>query len=161
VFEQSYAGVDGDSASAAELIALLSALAGLPIRQSLAITGSINQLGQIQPIGGVNEKIEGFFDLCANAEEGLTGEQGVVIPKANVKHLCLRQDVVAAAERGAFHVYAVETADEGLSLLTGVEAGSRDDTGNYPAGTANQMIETRLATMAEAAERRAREQADR
>ena len=160
VFEQSYAGVDGDSASAAELIALLSALAGLPLRQSLAITGSINQLGQIQPIGGVNEKIEGFFDLCANSEEGLTGEQGVVIPKANVKHLCLRQDVVAAAGRGAFHVYAIETADEGLSLLTGVAAGSRDDTGSYPAGTANQMIEARLAAMAEAAERRARELAE-
>jgi predicted ATP-dependent protease len=164
VFEQSYAGVDGDSASAAELIAMLSALAGLPIRQSLAITGSINQLGQIQPIGGVNEKIEGFFDLCANSEGGLTGEQGVVIPKANVKHLCLRQDVVEAAERSDFHVYAIETADEGLSLLTGVESGSRDDTGSFPAGTVNQMIETRLAAFAEkaeAAEKRARELAGR
>ncbi len=161
VFEQSYAGVDGDSASAAELIALLSSLAGLPIRQSLAITGSINQLGQIQPIGGVNEKIEGFFDLCANSEGGLTGEQGVVIPRANVKHLCLRQDVVAAAERGAFHVYAVETADEALTLFTGVAAGDRDDTGAYPAETANQMIEIRLAAMAETAERRARELAGR
>ncbi len=157
VFEQSYGGVDGDSASAAELIALLSALAGLPIRQSLAITGSINQLGQIQPIGGVNEKIEGFFDLCANHEGGLTGDQGVVIPRANVKHLCLRQDVVAAAERGEFHLYAIETADEGLSLFTGLDAGSRDDTGAYPAGTVNQMIETRLTAMAEAAEKRARE----
>jgi len=164
VFEQSYAGVDGDSASAAELIAMLSALAGLPIRQSLAITGSINQLGQIQPIGGVNEKIEGFFDLCANSEGGLTGEQGVVIPKANVKHLCLRQDVVEAAERSDFHVYAIETADEGLSLLTGVDSGSRDDTGSFPAGTVNQMIETRLAAFAEkaeAAEKRARELAGR
>lgn len=159
VFEQSYGGVDGDSASAAELIVLLSTLAGLPIRQSLAITGSINQLGQIQPIGGVNEKIEGFFDLCVNSEGGLTGEQGVVIPKANVKHLCLRQDVVAAAERGDFHVHAIESADEGLSLFTGLEAGNRDDTGTYPAGTANQMIETRLAAFAKEAEKRAREQA--
>jgi predicted ATP-dependent protease len=161
VFEQSYAGVDGDSASAAELIALLSAIADLPIRQSLAITGSINQLGQIQPIGGVNEKVEGFFDLCANGEEGLTGEQGVVIPRANVKHLCLRQDVVAAAERGDFHIYAIETADEALSLFTGVAAGNRDDSGSFVDGSANQMIEMRLAAMAEAAEKRARELAGR
>jgi predicted ATP-dependent protease len=157
VFEQSYGGVEGDSASAAELIALLSALSGVAIRQSLAITGSINQLGQIQPIGGVNEKIEGFYDLCQQRDGGLTGEQGVVIPRANVKHLCLRRDVVEAAERGEFHVYAIETADEGLGVLTGMEAGSRDDAGNYPAGTLNQMIETRLNTMAEAAEKRMRE----
>ena len=161
VFEQSYGGVDGDSASAAELFALLSALSGLPIRQSLAVTGSINQLGQIQPIGGVNEKIEGFFDLCVNQAGGLSGDQGVVIPRANVKHLCLRHDVVAAAERGEFQVYAIETADEGLALFTGLDAGSRDETGNYPAGTVNQIIETRLAAMAEAAEKRAKELAGR
>ncbi len=161
VFEQSYGGVDGDSASAAELFALLSALSGLPIRQSLAVTGSINQLGQIQPIGGVNEKIEGFFDLCANQPSGLSGRQGVVIPRANVKHLCLRQDVVAAAERGEFNIHAIETADEGLALFTGMEAGSRDETGTYPAGTVNQIIETRLAAMAEAAEKRAKELAGR
>jgi len=157
VFEQSYGGVEGDSASAAELFALLSALSGVPLRQSLAVTGSMNQLGQIQPIGGVNEKIEGFFDLCLRRDDGLTGDQGVVIPAANVKHLCLRRDVVEAARNGKFRIYAINTADEGLSLLCGVEAGSRDDAGNYPAGTVNQMIETRLGAMAEAAEKRARD----
>ena len=157
VFEQSYGGVEGDSASAAELFALLSALSGVPLRQSLAVTGSINQLGQIQPIGGVNEKIEGFFDLCLRRDDGLTGDQGVVIPGANVKHLCLRHDIVEAAKNGKFHIYAIKTADEGLSLLCGVEAGNRDETGNYPAGTVNQMIETRLAAMAEAAVKRARD----
>jgi predicted ATP-dependent protease len=109
----------------------------------------------------VNEKIEGFFELCANREGGLTGDQGVVIPKANVKHLCLRSDVVGAVERGEFNVFAIETADEGLSIFTGLEAGSRDEAGEYPAGSVNQLIETRLATMAEAAEKRARETAGR
>ncbi|MGE0624289.1 MAG: Lon protease family protein [Pseudomonadales bacterium] len=157
VFEQSYGGVEGDSASAAELFALLSALSGVPIRQSLAITGSINQLGRIQPIGGVNEKIEGFFDLCSGRDGGLTGDQGVVIPAANVKHLCLKREVVEAAAQGRFHVYAIETADQGLSVLTGMEAGELDGSGNYPAGTVNQLIETRLAAMAAAALKRARE----
>ena len=157
VFEQSYGGVEGDSASAAELFALLSALADVPIRQSLAVTGSINQLGQIQPIGGVNEKIEGFFDLCRQQNAGLTGDQGVVIPAANVKHLCLKRDVVDAAAKGEFHVYAIETADEGLSILCGVDAGARDEAGEYPAGTVNQLIETRLGAMADAAQKRARE----
>jgi predicted ATP-dependent protease len=160
VFEQSYGGVEGDSASAAELFALLSAISGVPIRQSLAITGSINQLGQIQPIGGVNEKIEGFFELCSQQPGGLTGDQGVVIPQANVKHLCLRRDIVAAAEAGTFSVYAIETADEGLEILTGMEAGGRDDAGNYPAGSVNQLIETRLTAMAEAARKRAGEVAE-
>jgi len=160
VFEQSYGGVEGDSASAAELFALLSALSGVPIRQSLAITGSINQLGRIQPIGGVNEKIEGFFDLCSQRDGGLTGEQGVVIPASNVKHLCLKRAVVDAAAEGRFHVYAIETADQGLSVLTGMEAGELDGSGNYPAGTVNQLIETRLAAMAEAAMKRAKELGD-
>ena len=115
VFEQNYGPVDGDSATVAELCALLSSLSGIPVRQGIAVTGSMNQLGEVQPIGGVNEKIEGFFDLCA--ARGLTGEQGVLIPKANVKHLMLRQDVVEAAAAGKFGVYPVETVDEGIEVL--------------------------------------------
>jgi predicted ATP-dependent protease len=120
VFEQSYGGVEGDSASSAELYALLSALADAPIAQSLAVTGSVNQHGDVQAIGGVNEKIEGFFDLCR--ARGLTGEQGVLIPEANVKNLMLREDVVAAVREGKFRIYAVRTIDEGIALLTGLTA---------------------------------------
>jgi lon-related putative ATP-dependent protease len=128
VFEQSYSGVDGDSASAAELFALLSALADAPICQSLAVTGSVDQLGHIQAIGGVNEKIEGFFDVCHVT--GFTGRQGVLIPASNVKHLMLRQDVVAAAREEQFRIYPIETVDQGLSLLTGLPAGEPDAAGN-------------------------------
>ncbi|MFN8988999.1 MAG: Lon protease family protein [Betaproteobacteria bacterium] len=131
-FEQTYGGVEGDSASAAELCALLSALGELPLRQCLAVTGSIDQLGRIQAIGGVNEKIEGFFDLC-NAR-GLSGEQGVIIPAANVPHLMLREDVVAACAGGRFQVYAVEHADDVMELLTGLPAGEPDEEGNLPEG---------------------------
>jgi predicted ATP-dependent protease len=148
-FEQSYSGVEGDSASSAELYALLSSLAQVPVRQSLAVTGSVNQRGQVQAIGGVNEKIEGFFDVCVG--EGLTGEQGVVIPAANVKHLMVRHDVVEAVRAGRFHVYAVETVDQGIEILTGVPAGERDGRGLYPAGSVNRMVEDRLAELAEAA----------
>jgi predicted ATP-dependent protease len=147
VFEQSYGGVEGDSASSAELYALLSSIAGLPLRQSLAVTGSVNQRGQVQAIGGVNEKIEGFFDVCQ--ARGLTGEQGVLIPASNVKHLMLRQDVVEAVEEGAFHIYPVETVDQGIEVLTGVEAGERDEEGNYPEGTVNYRVAKRLAELAE------------
>jgi len=139
VFEQSYGQVEGDSASVAELSAILSSLADLPIRQSLAVTGSVNQHGQVQPIGGVNEKIEGFFDICAAI--GLNGKQGVIIPRANVKHLMLRQDVVKAAESGAFHVYAVDTVDQALELLLGKPAGERDATGAFPPDSINGRIE--------------------
>lgn len=142
VFEQSYGEVDGDSASSAELYAMLSALSGLPIKQSLAVTGSVNQFGQIQAIGGVNEKIEGFFDTCVM--RGLTGEQGVVIPKANVKNLMLRKDVVQACRDGTFAVYAVETVDEGISLLTGVPAGEKQSGGTYPQGTVNAKVQEKL-----------------
>ncbi len=142
VFEQTYGGVDGDSASSAELYALLSALAGVPIKQSLAVTGSVNQIGQVQAIGGVNEKIEGFYDICR--ERGLTGEQGVLIPAANVKHLMLREDVVAAAENGQFHIYPVSTIDEGIEILTGVKAGERDEDGAFPDLTFNGLVEARL-----------------
>lgn len=142
VFEQSYGGVDGDSASSTELYALLSALAQVPIKQSLAVTGSVNQLGQVQAIGGANEKIEGFFDLC-NAR-GLTGDQGVLIPSSNVKHLMLREDVVAACKEGKFHVYPISTIDQGIELLTGIEAGQADEHGAYPEGTINHLVISRL-----------------
>ena len=145
VFEQSYGPVEGDSASLAELCALLSALASVPIRQSLAITGSVNQYGRVQPIGGVNEKIEGFFDICK--ARGLTGEQGVVIPQSNVKHLMLREDVVAACIEGRFHVYAVEDVDQAVELLTGVPAGEPDAQGLVPEGTINYLVATQLAEL--------------
>lgn len=149
VFEQSYSGVDGDSASSAELYALLSALADVPLKQSLAVTGSVNQRGQIQAIGGVNEKIEGFFDVCQ--ARGLTGEQGVLIPAANVTHLMLRPDVVAAAAAGQFHIYPVTVVDDGLALLTGLPAGQPDALGKYPAESVNGRIVQRLNTLAEQA----------
>ncbi len=147
VFEQSYGGVEGDSASSAELYALLSAISGAPIRQSLAVTGSVNQMGQVQAIGGANEKIEGFFDVCQ--ARGLTGQQGVLIPMANVDNLMLRQDVVEAARAGQFHVYPVTTVDEGIALLTGVPAGEPDAEGNYPPDTINGRVVARLTQLAE------------
>jgi lon-related putative ATP-dependent protease len=147
VFEQSYGAVEGDSASSAELYALLSALSGLPIRQSLAVTGSVNQHGRIQAIGGVNEKIEGFFDLCKR--RGRLNGQGVLIPRSNVRHLMLRSDVVDAVQAGTFHIYAVETIDEGIEILTGVPAGERDRSGKFPSGTVNQLVEARLVDLAE------------
>jgi predicted ATP-dependent protease len=147
VFEQSYGPVEGDSASAAELYALLSALAEVPIKQSFAVTGSVNQHGQIQAIGAVNEKIEGFFDICR--ARGLTGEQGVIIPSANADHLMLREDVVAEVSNGKFRIYAVETADQGIELLTGRPAGERGPDGRFPDGSINQLVEARLAGMAE------------
>jgi lon-related putative ATP-dependent protease len=146
VFEQSYGGVEGDSASSAELYALLSAIAGVPLKQSLAVTGSVNQHGQVQAIGGVNHKIEGFFDICR--QQGLTGEQGVLIPASNVQHLMLRQDVIDAVEEGNFHVYAVETINQGIELLTGLPAGERDQEGNFPEGSVNYLVEQRLIELA-------------
>lgn len=146
VFEQSYSGVDGDSASCAELYALLSALADAPIRQSLAVTGSVNQFGEVQAIGGVNEKIEGFFDICR--ARGLSGNQGVLIPAANVQHLMLRADVRDAVAAGQFHVYAVRSVDEGIELLTGLPAGVADAEGVYPDGSINGLVSDRLAEYA-------------
>ena len=146
VFEQSYGGVDGDSASSTELYVLLSAIGSLPIRQSLAVTGSVDQLGRVQAIGGVNEKIEGFFDLCK--ARGLTGDQGVLIPAANVKHLMLRQDVVDAVAAGKFHVYPVDHVDQGIELLTGLPAGARDAKGRYPKGSVNRLVDDRLNDIA-------------
>jgi len=147
VFEQSYGGVDGDSASAAELCVLASALANVPIRQSMAITGSIDQHGRVQAIGGVNEKIEGFFDICA--QRGLNGEQGVIIPAANVKHLMLRSDVVAAVEAGTFQVYPVEHVDDAITLLTGSKAGKKNSKGEFPKGSVNHKIRARLLEFAD------------
>ena len=147
VFEQSYGGVDGDSASAAELCALASALAEVPLRQSLSITGSVDQHGRVQAIGGVNEKIEGFFDICE--KRGLTGEQGVLIPAANVKHLMLRQDIVEAVSDKRFQVYPVVHVDQALELLTGVSAGERGADGQFPEGSLNRKICERLIGLAE------------
>jgi predicted ATP-dependent protease len=147
VFEQSYGLVEGDSASLAELCVLLSNLANVPIKQSLAVTGSVNQVGQAQAIGAVNEKIEGFFDICA--ARGLNGEQGVLIPAANVKHLMLRRDVVAAAEAGQFRIYAVDHVDQAIALLTGLPAGQADASGQYPEGSINHRVAARLAELTE------------
>jgi lon-related putative ATP-dependent protease len=146
VFEQSYGHVEGDSASCAELCALLSALANVPIRQSFAITGSVNQNGDVQAIGGANEKIEGFFDLCV--ARGLTGEQGVLLPASNVRHLMLRKDLVEAVSEGKFAIYAISTVDQAIALLTGREAGERDAHGRFPDGSVNQLVETRLSLFA-------------
>jgi len=148
VFEQSYGMVEGDSASATETFALLSALSGFPLKQSIAVTGSISQHGQIQPVGGVNEKIEGFFDACK--ARGLTGEQGVIIPAGNVRHLMLREDVVEAVRAGQFHIWPIRTVDEGLELLTGRPAGERGPDGAYPEGTVNRAVVERLRAIAEA-----------
>ena len=142
VFEQSYGGVDGDSASSTEYYCLLSAISNLPIKQSIAVTGSINQFGEIQPIGGVNEKIEGFFDVCAH--DGLTGKQGVIIPRTNVDNLMLRADIVQAVEDGRFTIYAIDTVDDGIEILTGIKAGKADNKGNYPKGSVNYMVEESL-----------------
>ncbi|MBK8987652.1 MAG: AAA family ATPase [Chloroflexi bacterium] len=150
VFEQSYSGVDGDSASSAELYALLSALSGAPIKQSLAVTGSVNQYGQVQAIGGVNEKIEGFFDLCqARDAAGLPGDQGVLIPQANVQHLMLRSDVVEAVANGRFHIYPIAHVDEGIELLTGIPAGAADESGRYPPDSINGRVVAYLEKLTE------------
>ncbi len=149
VFEQSYSGVEGDSASSAELYALLSSLSGVPIKQSFAVTGSVNQRGQIQAIGGVNEKIEGFFDLCHAV--GLKGDEAVLIPKANVRHLMLAGRVRHAVAKGRFHIYPVSNVDQGISLLTGVPAGSLKTNGTYPEGSVNQQLVQRLGALTERA----------
>jgi lon-related putative ATP-dependent protease len=146
VFEQSYSEVEGDSASSAELYALISALSDIPVKQSLAVTGSVNQHGEIQPIGGVNEKIEGFFDVCN--KRGLDGTQGVVIPASNTKHLMLRHDVCKAVEEGKFSVYAIETIDDGIELLTGMSAGQRDEDGNFPEDSINYRVVAKLTDYA-------------
>lgn len=146
VFEQLYSGVDGDSASSTELYAILSSLSGTPIKQSIAVTGSVNQRGQIQPIGGVNEKIEGFFKVCRL--KGLTGQQGVIIPHQNVKNLMLSSDVIEAVKAGMFHIYAVSHIDEGIEILTGKKAGVRQKNGHFPKGTIHYLVDERLRELA-------------
>ncbi|MFC1672146.1 Lon protease family protein, partial [Planctomycetota bacterium] len=146
-FEQSYDGVDGDSASTAEIVALVSSIAELPVRQDLAVTGSVNQKGEIQPIGGANEKVEGFFDICA--KKGLTGSQGVVLPKKNVRHLVLKKEVIDAVERGDFHIYPIETVDEALEIFLGIPAGEPNEDGTYPEDTVNGLVMKRLEDLAE------------
>jgi lon-related putative ATP-dependent protease len=146
-FEQSYGLLEGDSATCAETCALLSRLSGVPIKQSLAITGSMDQRGDVQAIGGVNYKIEGFFDVCR--ERGLTGDQGVIIPASNIQHLMLREDVVEAVEAGRFQVYSVSTIDDALELLTGASAGTRDVNGVYPPDSINGLVQAKLIQYAE------------
>lgn len=146
-FEQNYEGVEGDSASSTELYCLLSAFSGVPIRQGIAVTGSVNQHGMIQPIGGVNFKIEGFYEVCK--AKGLTGEQGVLIPKSNERHLMLKDEVVEAVRAGRFHIWSVETIDEGIGILTGVPAGRLQDDGSYPEGSINYRVDKRLREMLE------------
>jgi len=148
VFEQSYEGIEGDSASSTELYALLSALSGLPLKQYLAVTGSVNQNGEVQAIGGVNEKLEGFYEVCK--AKGLNGNQGVLIPASNVQNLMLKEEVVEAARAGKFRIYPVRTIDEGIEVLTGVPAGTRREDGTYEEGTVNYLVDRRLREMAEA-----------
>ena len=146
-FEQSYAEVDGDSASSAELFALLSAIGELPVRQEIAVTGSVNQLGDIQPVGGINEKISGFFTICE--QMGLTGRQGVIIPRQNIKSLVLPEKVLRAIEAGKFHIYPISTIDEGMEILTLRQSGKRNVKGNFPPDTINHIIENRLRKLYE------------
>src|SRR4030043_2461823 len=148
-FEQSYTGIEGDSASSTELYAILSSLSDLPIRQDIAVTGSVNQKGEVQPIGGVNQKIEGFYDVCK--AKGMTGEQGVIMPYQNIRNLVLREDVVEAVQKGQFHIYAVKTIDEGIGILTGVAAGEKRGDGSFAEGTANCSIDRRLGEVARGA----------
>ena len=146
-FEQSYSRVDGDSASSTELYALLSAISGLPIDQGFGVTGAVNQNGDVQAIGGATQKIEGFFDVCK--AKGLTGTQGVIVPRDNLKHLALNDEVVAAVEEGRFHIYGVSTVDEGIEVLTGIPAGIQQKDGSYPKGTVHYLVEQRLKEMAQ------------
>jgi len=145
-FEQSYAGVDGDSASSTEIYAILSALSGVPLRQDLAVTGSVNQNGEIQPVGGVNQKIEGFFRTCKG--QGLTGTQGVVIPTQNRQDLMLSDDVIEAVRKKKFHVYAVSTIDEGLELLTGMKAGKKLSAVHFEEDSVHSLVNRTLSEYA-------------
>lgn len=145
-FEQLYNGVDGDSASSTELYAILSSLSGIPISQSLAVTGSVNQKGEIQPIGGVNDKIEGFYQVCKL--RGLDGSHGVIIPVQNINNLSLSDEIIEDVKNKKFHIYAISTIDEGIELLTGVPAGKKDSNGKFPAGTINYLVQEKLVKYA-------------
>jgi len=147
VFEQSYGMVEGDSASSTELYAILSALSGTPVKQGIAVTGSVNQKGEVQAIGGVNEKVEGFFEVCK--AKGLTGQQGVLIPESNAQNLMLKEEVVEAVRAGKFHIYPVKTIDQGIEILTGAKAGVRQPEGTFEKGTINYLVDKHLREMAE------------
>jgi predicted ATP-dependent protease len=147
VFEQNYEGVEGDSASSTELYSILSALSGLPIKQNIAVTGSVNQKGEVQAIGGVNEKIEGFFEVCNL--QGLSGQQGVMIPESNVQNLMLKEEIVEAVKAGKFNIYSVKTIDEGIEFLTGTKAGERQADGTFEEGTVNYLVNKQLTEMAD------------
>jgi predicted ATP-dependent protease len=151
VFEQNYEGVEGDSASSTELYALLSALSGVPIKQHLAVTGSVNQKGEVQPIGGANEKIEGYFEVCK--ARGLDGQHGVVIPQSNVRNLMLKQEVLDAVKSAKFHIYPVSTIEEGIEVLTGIPAGKPLPNGGFEENTIYGLVDKRLREMAETAKR--------
>ena len=146
-FEQLYNGVDGDSASSTEAYAILSSLSGMPINQSIAVTGSVNQKGSIQPIGGVNEKIEGFYQVCKS--RGLDGSHGVIIPVQNVRNLHLSNEVIESVKNKEFHIYAISTIDEGIEILTGVPAGKKNKDGKFPAGTIKYLAYEKLKKYAE------------
>jgi predicted ATP-dependent protease len=147
VFEQNYEGVEGDSASGAELYAILSALSSVPIKQNIAVTGSVNQKGEVQAIGGVNEKIEGFFEVCKT--KGLTGQQGVMIPESNVQNLMLKEEILDSVKEGKFHIYAVNSIDQGIEILTGTKAGARRKDGTFEKETVSDRVDKRLREMAE------------
>jgi predicted ATP-dependent protease len=151
-FEQLYEMVEGDSATCAELYALLSSIAGVPLKQNLSVTGSMDQNGDVQPIGGVNQKIEGFFELCKM--RGLDGSHGVIIPKRNMKNLLLKQEVVDAVREGKFSIYAIDKMEEGLEILTGMQAGEMNEDGTYPEGTINYLVAKRLTEISEAMEKK-------
>lgn len=157
-FEQLYEGVEGDSASSTELYALLSSLSGYPIQQGFAVTGSVNQHGEIQPIGGVTEKVTGFYEVCKVF--GFTGDQGVLIPKSNVKNLTLKTEIVESVREGKFHIYPVDTIDRGIEILTGKPAGERDEDGNYPEDTVNWAVEKHLNKFAKGLKQFRSEQAE-
>jgi predicted ATP-dependent protease len=147
VFEQSYEEVEGDSASSTELYAILSRLSDVPIKQGIAVTGSVNQKGEVQAIGGLNEKVEGFFEACQT--KGLSGKQGVLIPAANVRNLMLKEEVAAAVEEGKFHIYPVSTIDEGIEVLTGLKAGKRRKDSSFEPNSINDRVQKRLTFLAE------------
>ena len=154
-FEQSYGLVEGDSASSTELFALLSALAEVPIYQGIAVTGSVSQKGEIQPVGGVTRKVEAFFDICKH--KGLNGRQGVIIPEKNIQNLMLKQEVIDKVKEGMFHIWPISTVEEGIEILTGMEAGTRQADGGYPEGTLFRKVDERLTKLAEIVKKFAKE----
>jgi predicted ATP-dependent protease len=157
-FEQLYEMIEGDSATIAELYALLSSISGVPLKQGIAVTGSMDQNGEVQPIGGVNEKIEGFFDLCNS--RGLNGEHGVIIPRRNIKNLNLKWEVVEAVRDGRFNIYAIDRMEEGLEILTDLKAGELDEQGLYPEGTINYLVTKRLTEITESMEKKKDKESD-